>query len=388
MKTLYLHIGTPKTGTTSLQHFCTENAELLQEKGYCYPIFPHKFRQTNIMRNAFFLSVKCYDENREADLVEEERMFRQGMDFVIDTFRKYDKVILSDEAIWNVVFRRGKDDLWTKLRKEAEKNNFTIKVIVYFRRQDSLAISWWKQKIKVGQRLYSRTTWENFIENSSRLEMNYYEPLKVIEKEIGQENIIVRRFGREYFKNGSIFEDFLDAIGLKYSSKFVITEEQRNTALVGNTPEIKRILNGIPGLTHRDNVFFRRILVGMSDETPELNKKTLFSSEEAQQFMERYKDGNRKVMKEYFGKDEDLFRMDFSNYDKWIQTEEEMEKDIIRFTGKALINLRNENTELKKQVNELEEVLSEQRREIEEMKQKLDNPLGNIMSSLKRKKRK
>ena len=50
MKTLYIHIGTPKTGTTSLQHFCTENAKLFEEQGYCYPIFPHKFKYINIMR--------------------------------------------------------------------------------------------------------------------------------------------------------------------------------------------------------------------------------------------------------------------------------------------------------------------------------------------------
>ena len=31
MKTLYIHIGTSKTGTTSLQHFCTENEKLFEE---------------------------------------------------------------------------------------------------------------------------------------------------------------------------------------------------------------------------------------------------------------------------------------------------------------------------------------------------------------------
>lgn len=38
MKTLYIHIGTSKTGTTSLQHFCTENEKLFEEQRYMYPI--------------------------------------------------------------------------------------------------------------------------------------------------------------------------------------------------------------------------------------------------------------------------------------------------------------------------------------------------------------
>ena len=40
MKTLHVHIGTPKTATTAIQHFCKENAKILAEKGFCYPIFP------------------------------------------------------------------------------------------------------------------------------------------------------------------------------------------------------------------------------------------------------------------------------------------------------------------------------------------------------------
>lgn len=37
MKTLYLHIGTPKTGTTSIQEFMVCSREALQKHGICYP---------------------------------------------------------------------------------------------------------------------------------------------------------------------------------------------------------------------------------------------------------------------------------------------------------------------------------------------------------------
>lgn len=39
MKTLYLHIGTPKTGTSAIQIFCKDNQETLKKQGYYYPIF-------------------------------------------------------------------------------------------------------------------------------------------------------------------------------------------------------------------------------------------------------------------------------------------------------------------------------------------------------------
>lgn len=385
MKTLYLHIGTPKTGTTSLQHFCTENAEILQQKGYMYPLFPHKFKKTNIMRNAFFLSYKAYHQDGSRNMIEEESIYRQGMDFVLNTFRNTDNIILSDEAIWNVVCKRGKADLWEKLKKEADKNNFVIKIIVYLRRQDSLAESWWNQKIKFGERVYSKTSWENFLQDPSKLELNYAEPLKKIEQIFGKENLIVRRFGRQYFKNGSLYEDYMDALGVKYSSHFKISEGKHNVALNGNTPEIKRVINTLPDLSHENNVFFRRIAVAMSEQESDLKAKSMFSTEEARSFMERYRDGNRKVMQEYFGQDEDLFAMDFS-YDKWEMDHTKMEQDIIRFFGHAVVKLREENKEMQTKVSALEKELEEQKKVMTDLQRRLENPLRKMWASFKGKK--
>lgn len=386
MKTLYIHIGTPKTGTTSLQHFCTENAKLFEEQGYCYPIFPHKFKYINIMRNGFFLSYKGYDENKNRNQMEEAKFFRQGMDFILDNFQKFDNIILSDEAIWNVVFKRGKTDLWERLIKEADEHDYVIKVVVYLRRQDSLATSWWNQKIKIGKRVYSKDSWENFVKDPTKFELEYYDSLKFIERFVEKENIIVRRFGRQYFKNGSIFEDFIDAVGMRYSSHFVISEGQRNVSLVGNTHEIKRILNTIPDLRDQDNKFFRSIVIDMSEQRPDLKKETMFSPEEALKFMEQYREGNRKIMKEYFGKDEDLFDMDFSKNQKWVLDYKEMEKDIIQFMGRAIIELRKENKDLKKRVKETERELSEQKEILKNIQVQLDNPLKTVFSFVRKKK--
>jgi len=37
-KTIYLHVGTHKTGTTALQKFLRDNAELLKEQQFMYPL--------------------------------------------------------------------------------------------------------------------------------------------------------------------------------------------------------------------------------------------------------------------------------------------------------------------------------------------------------------
>src|SRR5689334_21451504 len=37
MKSVYLHIGHPKCGSSSIQHFCERNRESLLQDGYFYP---------------------------------------------------------------------------------------------------------------------------------------------------------------------------------------------------------------------------------------------------------------------------------------------------------------------------------------------------------------
>lgn len=55
MATLYLHIGTPKTGTTAIQNFLPLNKSLLNEQGFCYPDFGYRYYGVNRYRNGHFL---------------------------------------------------------------------------------------------------------------------------------------------------------------------------------------------------------------------------------------------------------------------------------------------------------------------------------------------
>ena len=65
MKTLYLHIGTPKTGTTSIQHFCKHNEKVLAGKGICYPLFDFKYLDSGNSRNGLFLQNAYYNEKKK-----------------------------------------------------------------------------------------------------------------------------------------------------------------------------------------------------------------------------------------------------------------------------------------------------------------------------------
>ena len=57
---LILHIGTHKTGTTTLQSMLESNSEALAANGFTYPAMPLKWKHAHINRNAYWLSKAAY----------------------------------------------------------------------------------------------------------------------------------------------------------------------------------------------------------------------------------------------------------------------------------------------------------------------------------------
>ena len=90
------------------------------------------------------------------------------------------------------------------------------------------------------------------------------------------ENIIVRRYGKRYFKNHSIYDDFLDIFGLALTDEYTISTFERNARLSGNTNEIQRILNSVPSASQKDCTFFYHMLSEVTSEDPDKEKLRMF----------------------------------------------------------------------------------------------------------------
>ena len=145
------------------------------------------------------------------------------------------------------------------------------------------------------------------------------------------ENIIVRRYGKRYFKNHSIYDDFLDIFGLALTDEYTIST---------------------------------------------------FQPEEARAFMEKYRAGNRKIMEKYFHKSEDLFKINFENIKKWEWNSQHMSEDIIRLLGHTTITIRKENEELRQRIIHLEQASQTQSKTISDLKEKLKHPAKTILSKV------
>lgn len=382
MKTLYIHIGCPKTATTSIQYFCNENKEILSKNGIYFPIFEQKYKDVNPYRNGHFLIAHQYDSKGKINTLDEHRIFRFNMDHIIYMFSKYNNILLSDESIWHSA-HFFKKDLWETLKKESLKSAFKIKIIVYLRRQDTSLNSMWNQKIKKSKQRFRSMSWEEFINTTPpAIYLDYEEGLNEIASELGPENIIVRRYGKKYFKNGSIYDDFLSTLGLSLTDDYTITTFERNPRLSSNSNEMQRIFNSIPNATKKDFSFFYHMLSEVSSEDPDTEKLGMFTPEEASAFMENYRASNRRIMEKYFNCSEDLFKTNFKNIKKWEWDSRHMCEDIIRVLGNTTISLRKENEDMQQHILELEKAIELQNENISTLKTKLKRPVRTLFQKI------
>lgn len=343
-KTLYVHIGTTKTGTTAIQGFCADNREVLKRKGYIYPLFPFHYQDAPDRRNAHFLIAEDDKDNNG--------VFREGMDIILELFQTYPNVILSDEAIWSAGYDR-RMELFKTLKKVSKENGFQVKIIVYLRRQDTYLISGWNQMIKSGLGDSAVVSWADYFTDRVHIsKMNYGTNLSKMAKVWGKKKILVRRFNPAHFVGGSIYADFLQTIGLELTDEYTIAKSMRNMRLSGNTHEIKRILNGMPDMDVSSHDFFRRALLSYADISGKAYPNEMISEAEAKAFMEKYAEENRKVSEEFFD-GEPLFESDWKDVPKWEKDNPYMMDDLIRFVGACCMQLREENAQLRQEVQEL-----------------------------------
>ena len=363
MKTIYLHIGMAKTGTSSIQIFLRDNEEKLKEKGYIYKFMPFEYPNARIARNGCFMSRTVLGKDGKTDEQATAERWNAVLDILLNWSKEGDNILLTDEAIWNTLpgyeYKPLKD-----LKEFADKNNFCLKVIVYLRRQDEYIESAYKQYVrKHGMTRHFDYIVEEMPYNFAHIDYEVY--LGNIEEIIGHENFIVRRFDRKYFNGGTIQSDFMNAIGLKLTDEYTISEEYANTSLKNNFIEQKRVLNRLfmeyPEEESRHiQQLFSEILQEASDAKKAANDGGYFTKEKRKKFLNRFDKSNAAVAQKYFG-EESLFSDANPKKGAFKPRESIWNEDLALFVGAAIMrqmremeDLKKENASLKRRLDSLE----------------------------------
>lgn len=353
MKTLFLHIGTSKTATTAIQQFCADNRDLLEGKGFCFPESVYKYPLVSPNRNAHFMIGNIMGEDGKTDKAEKKRLLKLGFDNLNMCFFEYDNVILSDESIWwaSGTYRKS---VFKNLKEDMDKNGYVVKLIVYLRRQDDFLCSRWNQMVK--KENLTETWEEHFKSAPDKMDhvLDYAAKINMLAEMFGKENIIVRRFHRKGFYQGTIFADFLHCIGLELTDGFVLPEAEVNLAIKGNTVEVMRVMNTAPVITRYNKAYLSGLVSMCSEESDKYYKYTMISKEEATEFLERYREGNEQIAADFIGDGKPLFDYGVgTDLPKWEKDNAYMMDDVIRIFTVITQDLHEEVERLKKENEQL-----------------------------------
>lgn len=376
MATLYIHIGTPKTATTAIQTFCEKNREALKSDGFYFPEFEYKYPDIPKRRNAHFLVGKIPGENGKE---EQERVWKECMDHMIRAFDQYPNVLLTDERIWHGTVSK-KSTQMSRLKKIAQNHGFEVKLIVYLRRQDEFAISWWNQQIKAAVSRFSCMKWDAQ-ELQKKITLDYYKHLEKLSGVFGRGNVIVRIFDRNCFQGAqkNIQSDFMDALGLELSEKYVMEKPVVNCSLKENALDIKRVLNGLPDFDSQTKKMVNEAIWICSDYS-DACKYNMFSPEERREFLQNFEQSNRLVATEYLHRESGtLFSEVQDELPKWTPDNPYMQEDIIRYFGEVTMLQQKKIMELQEMVMDLKKENQRLNRRIDRITEAVKHPFKTVI---------
>lgn len=298
MATVYLHIGTEKTGTTFIQSTLEKNNNLLEKQGYIYPDFGLRFEKVGKNRNGHFILKK--------DEKEYEEIYKNVLKQIKKLSEKYNNIVLSDKECWNkYIFIKY-------LKEELDEINVNLKIVVYLKRQDLFLQSMFSQVVKNPISECKYISFNSYIKNNKKC-LNYYQRCCQISDIVGKSNLIVRVYEKGQFegKNKDLLSDFLDAIGYNYSEEFVLNNNIINPSLSGIYLEIKNMLNRNKAFSEY-NSFIIRYLFEVKKEKEKISSyfdNTILGYEETIEIISKYKEENQKVAREFLGREDGiLFR--------------------------------------------------------------------------------
>jgi hypothetical protein len=188
MKTVYVHIGLHKTGTTTIQDYLIANAELLETHGVFVP-FKHRNHSLT-----FWVNGKQNNQKRQNQWTRLMRKIKRS---------ELNTVVLSSEF-----FSRDISEIenWHVNFDELVAQGYNIKFILYLRRSDRRFESLFIEAIKGGNGLKDIRDfpYERFIDNWALCQ-------KIVSK-FGDDSLIVRKF-EEDAKQG-LLNSFMQCLGV------------------------------------------------------------------------------------------------------------------------------------------------------------------------------
>ncbi|MCR8686606.1 hypothetical protein [Campylobacter sp. 1569] len=320
--TAYVHIGTVKTGTTSIQQFLHNNNELLLKQNMLYV---KSFRKYVIQhwKIADFISF-CVENNYSNIQDIQDEYWKNEIHCMQEELVRYKNTnfLFSSEGITRTFFTTNYIKCFKNILSDLGFKK--IYIIVYFRDLIDFIPSFCSQTIKAG--ILHEIDTIDVDKYLLKFVFDYKWICYEYSKIFGKENLIVRLFDQNEFYCKNLYKDFIYSIGLKWDNKFKIPSNQNKSLdLLGI--ELQRRFNRIFSNTYfnyyirrektinLNRLFLLNLVEKYFSNSQDKNLKFCFPEEKFQYYIDYFEESNEWVRKEFFPHKERLFpKKDLSGY--------------------------------------------------------------------------
>lgn len=296
-RTIFIHIGTEKTGTTSVQSFLTKNATRLQQANVWYPA---ESAAAYVESNAHFpIAASLLDG--QVDFVTPAKA--AAKDECLRSFledcraRTENNVVISAEHFSSRLLGAGRLE---HFRQQLAQLFDRIMIVVYVRSQLALVPSAYSTAVRTGR--------------SSHLDLAevtpanpYYNMLALLDLwagVFGRDNMIAREFSPHALAGGDICADFLGLLGVPGA----LMEEcpRENTSLtLAELAALRRVNACLPSFESdpakwRTAQILRGVYITPFLDSGDLNQPFRLTQSEASQILDRFRDDNEALNERYF----------------------------------------------------------------------------------------
>ena len=287
-KKITFHIGTHKTGSTSIQRFLFQNTRELSLHDVEYPT-------DFLFGYAHHALAQFFNRNgKMPDFAKRKFHTREIWDNALRshierlTKRSHSKIIYSSEAFWI-----GKPELLAEYFKD-----FEINVVVFLRRQDLWFESRFNQNSKITP--FGHDSFGDFIDNQKTAGY-YYERLSHWADIFGKENIQVFPFETQQI-DGDLVRFFIKHLGITWYNGF---EMPPSLNIKLNRACTEYIMHH-PAKDRKEDQKFHRLLDCLekySAENPDPEEYRFVSTPEQRvKILEKYRSSNEMVAKEFLNR--------------------------------------------------------------------------------------
>lgn len=379
-KRLILHIGSPKTGTTSIQSFLVKNRARLKKNGYLVPNLSARWKNIASAETGYFLQRVILQELGFAPRKHSAVRINTCKDEILSQMEGFDgSVILSEERLWYLF--GGNDHAVDKLKEFTDGMGFTeYKIFAYVRRQDLFAKSYWEQFLKTHPD--RGLTFKEYLESDMCKDSeDYNDIIGKLERAFGRESIELRIYDRKQLIDGDSVTDFMDMLGLDINDGFNKLVEEKNGRIEGNAfNELKRLAALCPSYAADKENYLRSIITRFSSENKDANPGGVFTPQERAEYLAKFEEGNNSIARRYFDRDELFGPNKVDDQPKWEPATGELASDAFLVLVEALSEERNKRKELEKalckQTEQLESKIGQLEDKINYLERVNRNSLG------------